>query len=51
MPVGTLLADWGVTVAVNVTLCPAVTCAAEAISTVVVAAVVGAVVTFHAHRR
>ena len=45
VPVGTPLPDWGVTVAVNVTLWPVVTCAAEAVSTVVVATVLGAAVT------
>jgi hypothetical protein len=45
VPVGTPLVDWGVTVAVNVTLWPAVTCIAEAVNAVVVAAVVGAAVT------
>jgi len=39
VPVGTLLPDCGATVAVNVTLCPGVTSAAEAVSVVVVAPV------------
>ena len=39
VPVGTLLPDCGATVAVNVTLCPVVICAAEAVSVVVVATV------------
>jgi hypothetical protein len=39
VPVGTLLPECGATVAVNVTLCPVVICAAEAVSVAVVATV------------
>jgi hypothetical protein len=45
VPVGTPLPDWGVTVAVNVTLWPAVTCVADAVKAVFVATPVGAAVT------
>ena len=40
VPVGTLLPDWGETVAVSVTLWPAVTCVGDAVKAVIVGKVV-----------
>jgi hypothetical protein len=48
VPVATLLPDCGATVAVNVTLCPLVICAAEAVSVVVVATVLCVTITLTA---